>query len=215
MTGQSIAADAAFRPFPKIPRFFREITITEKLDGTNAQVLIAYEPDHPEADDTGFIVLAGSRQRYLTPEGLGPKGSDNFGFAAWVHLNRQELKEVLGPGRHFGEWYGKGIQRGYGLTERRFALFNTEKWKGPRGVCIVPSKEPALTPPSCCEVVPVLYQGPMLSASTIWAHVHQLEEYGSVAVPGYMKPEGLIVYHHAADRTFKVTCGGDGAKGGE
>ena len=29
-----------FQPFPKIPRLSREIVITEKIDGTNAQILI-------------------------------------------------------------------------------------------------------------------------------------------------------------------------------
>jgi len=206
------SSDTAFRPFSKIPRFFREITVTEKLDGTNGQIFIAHQPDHPEADDSGFIVLAGSRNRYLTPEGLGSKGCDNFGFAAWVQLHREELKEGLGEGRHFGEWYGSGIQRGYGLTEKRFALFNTQRWTGV--VRDGSTVETATEPPACCEVVPVLYRGQMLSSVTIRAHLTQLEEQGSVAVPGYMKPEGLIIYHHAADSVFKVTFDGDGPKGG-
>jgi hypothetical protein len=79
-----------------------------------------------------------SRSRWITPD------DDNFGFAAWVEANRDELL-TLGPGRHFGEWWGSGIQRGYGLPkgEKRFSLFNVSRWGESR--------------PACCHVVPVLY----------------------------------------------------------
>jgi hypothetical protein len=53
---------------------------------------------------------------------------------------------TLGPGRHFGEWWGAGIQRRYGLTEKRFSLFNVTRWGEAR--------------PACCHVVPTLYRGP-------------------------------------------------------
>ena len=58
-----------FTPFPSIPRLFREIVITEKIDGTNACVHIA---------EDGVTVTAGSRNRWLTLE------DDNYGFARWV-----------------------------------------------------------------------------------------------------------------------------------
>src|SRR5690606_13561404 len=101
----------AFTEFPKIPRLNRNIIVTEKIDGTNASIFIG--------EDGEFLV--GSRTRWITPE------KDNFGFAAWAHENRDELMK-LGPGHHFGEWWGRGIQRGYGLNERRFSLFNTSRW---------------------------------------------------------------------------------------
>ena len=52
-----------------------------------------------------------------------------FGFARWVETNRERLITLLGPGLHFGEWWGSGIQRGYGLTkgDKRFSLFNVER----------------------------------------------------------------------------------------
>jgi len=100
-----------FVAFPKIARLSRECVISEKIDGTSAQILIT---------DDGQI-KAGSRSRWLTPE------NDNFGFAAWVADNKEELL-TLGVGRHFGEWWGEGIQRNYGLKERRFSLFNTIRW---------------------------------------------------------------------------------------
>jgi hypothetical protein len=129
-------SDAEFVPFPKMARLSREIIITEKLDGTNAQVFIGEDG----------LIRAGSRTRWITPE------DDNYGFARWVHNHADELRG-LGPGRHFGEWWGQGIQRNYSLTEKRFSLFNVSRWGEER--------------PACCHVVPVLYRGgPRLSA--IW-----------------------------------------------
>lgn len=76
-----------FAEFPKIARLSREIIVTEKVDGTNAQVFIGEEG----------TVLVGSRNRWITPK------DDNFGFAAWVEANKDAILK-LGPGRHFGEW---------------------------------------------------------------------------------------------------------------
>ena len=87
-----------FEGFPKIARLSREAIITEKIDGTNAQIYIGEDGQ----------IIAGSRTRWITPD------SDNFGFARWGEQHRVELA-ALGPGRHFGEWWGSGIQRGYGL----------------------------------------------------------------------------------------------------
>src|SRR6266404_7201095 len=96
-----------FVAFPKIPRISREMIITEKLDGTNAQVWIG---DYGEFQ-------TGSRNRWITPG----KATDNAGFAGWCEENKEELLK-LGPGHHFGEWWGRGIQRTYGLNEKRFSL---------------------------------------------------------------------------------------------
>lgn len=162
-----------FEEFTKIARFSRDIVITEKLDGTNAQIYIG--------EDGEF--LTGSRKRWITPE------DDNFGFARWAHENKNMLLE-LGPGRHFGEWYGGKIQRGYDVKEKAFALFNTHKW--------------GLERPACCQVVPILYQG-MLSQFIIDESIEILRRRGSVAVPGFMRPEGIVVFHTAANMMFKKT----------
>jgi len=162
-----------FIEFRKMARLSREIIITEKLDGTNAQILIT--------EDGGFFT--GSRNRWITPE------DDNFGFSAWCHQNRTEL-EKLGPGRHFGEWWGVGIQRAYGLHERRFSLFNTHRWSEER--------------PACCHVVPILYVGEFDTAK-INAVLTGLAACGSMAAPGFMKPEGIIIFHTAANLAFKKT----------
>lgn len=83
-----------------------------------------------------------------------------------------ELRK-LGEGRHFGEWWGKGIQRGYGLEERRFSLFNTARWHG---------GNPNL--PDCCHVVPMLYMGPF-AEDMIGDQMATLRVQGSMAAPGF------------------------------
>jgi hypothetical protein len=165
-----------FKEFEKIARLNREIVITEKIDGTNAQITIT--------EDGQF--LTGSRTRWITPM------DDNYGFAAWALTNKDELMK-LGVGSHFGEWWGSGCQRGYGLPkgEKRFSLFNTGRWDD-------------LTKPSCCHVVPQLYVG-NFSESAILGCLDGLRKNGSVASTGFMKPEGIIIYHTAARQSFKVT----------
>ena len=177
-----------FRPMPKTPRLSREIVITEKIDGTNASV---YIEEHPDGSHT---VLAGSRTRWITPE------DDNFGFAAWVHANAHDLV-LLGPGHHFGEWWGRGIQRGYGLAERRFSLFNAGRWR-------VPEPDDSRLCPACCDVVPVLYRGPF-DGEQISTALSRLLDIGSHAAPGFMDPEGIMIYHTAANQLFKKTLKGD------
>ena len=163
-----------FLEFPKIARLSRECIITEKIDGTNAQVYIT---------DEGEIHF-GSRTRWITPQ------DDNYGFARWGMEHLDELM-LLGPGRHFGEWWGAGIQRKYGVPDKRFSLFNVTRWDTPDR-------------PGCCLVVPTLYRG--LFDTAIVAHcLSELESKGSQAAPGFMKPEGIVVYHAAAGIGFKKT----------
>jgi hypothetical protein len=174
-----------FVPFPKIGRLSREMVITEKLDGTNAQVFVGEDGS----------VTAGSRNRWLSIE------NDNFGFARWVHEHRNQLRE-LGPGRHFGEWWGQGIQRGYGLKEKRFSLFNVGRWNQDN------------LPPACCLVVPVLYRGPF-DTHRIEAVLYELGVNGSRASVGFDKPEGIIIFHTHSGALFKKTFEKDEAGKGE
>jgi hypothetical protein len=198
----TIAAPSAFVEFPKIARLSRECIITEKIDGTNAQIFIG--------EDGEF--LTGSRTRWITPQ------EDNHGFSRWAHERKSELME-LGPGRHFGEWWGSGIQRGYGLPkgEKRFSLFNVSRW------CIAgtePSKLPKANPndpdrfqdvlPQCCHLVPVLYRG-MFHTEAVDEAIHLLRAMGSYAAPGFMKPEGVICFHVAGNFGFKKTLEKDEA----
>jgi len=167
--------ESLFQEFPKMARLSKDCVITEKIDGTNAQVLIL---------DDGQV-FAGSRTRMITPE------ADNFGFAKWVRANEDALRSTLGPGRHFGEWWGSGVQRGYGLSEKRFSLFAVHQW------------ENADLPPGVFTV-PVLYRGEF-STQAIDEIMSQLWTSGSVAAPGFRKPEGVVVFHSAAQCVFKKT----------
>lgn len=164
-----------FEAFPKIYRFNREVIITEKIDGTNAQVCV-------ELDGT---VRAGSRNKWITPE------SDNYGFARWVKEHEDELRTGLGTGIHYGEWWGQGIQRRYDLKEKRFSLFNVSRWTDD-------------VRPKCCHVVPTINQG-LFSTNIIEASLAALRDGGSMAAPGFMKPEGIVIFHVPSGHLFKVT----------
>lgn len=173
-----------FMEFQKIARLSRMMTLTEKIDGTNAQIYIG--------EDGEF--LTGSRNRWITPE------NDNFGFSRWAHDHKDELM-ALGPGRHFGEWWGNGIQRRYDQSEKHFSLFNVGKWleeyDNNKPLC-----------PSCCRVVPVLYRG-LFDTAFVNSTMTLLGGTGSQAAPGFMKPEGVVIYHEAARTLFKKTFEND------
>ena len=172
-----------FVPYGKTPRLFRDVIVTEKIDGTNGQVYV--DPDGN--------VFAGSRKRWVVP------GDDNFGFAAWVYDHADLLADALGEGRHWGEWWGHGIQRGYGLDkgDKRFSLFAPDRYEpdriaGIRGL----------------STVPVLYRGP-LTTEVVEGQLERLSRVGSLAAPGYDRPEGVIVFHTAARQVFKAMLEGD------
>jgi hypothetical protein len=186
------AALPPFAEFASIARLSRDIVVTEKIDGTNAQVHIT---------DDGRV-LAGSRNHWITPQ------ADNFGFARWVAENADTLR-LLGPGSHYGEWWGSGVQRGYGLTngEKRFSLFNVHRWHSDYNEAIHSDEGPGSTrchEVSCCHVVPVLSRW-TFDSWHIDNTLKQLAESGSVAAPGFMKPEGIVVYHAASKQLFKKT----------
>lgn len=172
-----------FVKWPKIARLNRTMFVTEKIDGTNAAVVITEEGD----------IYAQSRSRIITPD------DDNHGFARWVDENRSELMEQLGTGRHFGEWWGSGIQARYKghipQGEKRFSLFNVAKWN-----CY--DNYRCMEAP-LCHVVPTLkvYD---FDTTIIDQQLSRLREDGSLACPG-AESEGLVVWHSAASKYFKVT----------
>ena len=169
-----------FVPFQKIGRLSREIIVTEKIDGTNGGIEIG--------EDGSFQV--GSRSRWLGADG------DNFGFGMWALIHKDELIAGLGVGRHYGEWWGAGIQRRYGLKEKRWSLFNVSRWGETR--------------PACCHVVPVLWRGDF-DTRAIYETMQQLLQNGSAAAPGFMRPEGVVIYHAQANVLFKKTFENDDA----
>lgn len=146
-------------------------------------------------------------------------------------MGKRRKKELLklGKGYHYGEWWGKGIQRGYGLEEKRFSLFNVSRWID--GIEL----EKTLSPeyhgmylaekqkinkniefcPECCYVVPILYEGrwteytPSTVIYIIDEQLEMLKISGSIASPGFMKPEGIVIYHTAGNYYFKKTIEND------
>ncbi len=137
-----------FKPWPKIGRespFM--VTITEKLNGTNACIVIK----------DGELAGVQSKNRFMTPE------DDHYGFAGWVGRHLQDLLK-LGDGYHYGEWAGLEIEKNpHNLDKKEFFLFNTFRWN-PNN----PNK------PDCCKVVPILFQG-MMDGNTIEDLLHTLK----------------------------------------
>lgn len=177
-----------FQPFPKMARLSRDIVVTEKIDGTNAGIFI---------DGSGGI-FAASRSRWITPE------NDNYGWAGWVERNREELL-MLGPGMHWGEYWGAGIQRRYDQPTKRFSLFNVQRWINSEADRTNDKQE---VKPAICSVVPVLYRGPFCTQH-IDLTLNVLKAMGSQAAPGFLDSEGIVVFHIAAGIGFKKTIKDD------
>jgi RNA ligase len=192
-----------FVPWPKIPRLSKPIFVTEKIDGTNAAIIVReLEGEvapcealvvglHPETGvEVALGVRAQSRKRIISPD------SDNFGFAAWVRQNATPLAQGLGVGSHFGEWWGVGIQRGYGMRERRFSLFNTHRWKRP-DLAAMGLLELGV------DVVPTLAIHGVFDSQIIDNCLRDLDSMGSQAAPGFKPAEGVVIYHTASGQMYK------------
>lgn len=181
-----------FQAFPKLHRLNGPVIVTEKIDGTNGCIII----------ENGEIA-AQSRTRIITPE------KDNFGFARWVHVNQDVLIELLGEGRHYGEWWGKGIQRGYGLNTKVFSLFNTSRW--------LHHEITATKLGMQLDVVPTLFEGTFMEVvEEIPVIMGWLKKAGSVAAPDYNNPEGIVIYDTRSGQGYKKTFDyDDTGKGGQ
>jgi hypothetical protein len=180
-----------FKSFPDVKQIGKAaITITQKLHGTNAQIVVYpthIVPEGTPADGreipVTYEVKAGSRNRWLTTE------DDNFGFAKYVEENKQEIIEKLGEGTWYGEWVGPGINSSEGLKEKVFAIFNIARI------------EDRPLPPRMVGV-PLLYKG-SFSSEAIDAAFNDLRENGSKLVPGYKSPEGIVIHLLGTDLRFK------------
>lgn len=194
-------APATFESYPKMPRMKGALmTITEKIDGTNAQILIA----------DGEVQLVGSRKREIFPDvarvvnvdGVtvtSKQTLDNYGFARWVLDNEAGLVEFLGDGRHYGEWAGLGIQKNpLGLPEKMFFLFNTHR-NPPEKFEAIGHHVPQL------RAVPVLLAG-TFSMGEINLTLSGLLQFGSqvddATTP--QNPEGVVI--SAFGQKFKRTA---------
>jgi hypothetical protein len=158
-----------FESFPDIKKLgSAALFITQKIHGSNAQIYIFQQ------EDGNLDLICGSRSRWIAP------GDDNFGFAEMVHANKQEFIDKLGQGRHYGEWAGPGINSGEGLTKKTFVLF--DHWKYP----------PERPLPPNTVIVPVLYSG-AFDMGEVEKAMNDLRTNGSKLVPGFMRPEGVVV----------------------
>lgn len=170
--------DTIHKSYPKIPRYENQLfTVSEKIDGSNGLIYISAD---------GGIV-AGSRNNWLIDDGSNKW--DNHGFGQWVKENEVDL-QLLGSGMHYGEWYGKSINRNYGLKDRRFMLFNRQRYQ---------------VIPECCEIETVLLTDidfPTLSL-LVNHRMHLLITEGSIHVPGFPKPEGLIIRNQLTNHLMK------------
>lgn len=188
-----MSAALAFEGFPKIVRLKRDMVVpesadglvTEKIDGVNGAVVIR----------DGRVVAAQNRSWFVTPE------SDKYGFAAWVEANADVLAAKLGDGCHFGEWWGQGIRRHYGMDHKRFSLFNAARWTQQ----LLDDRDADAIG---LGVVPVLHEG-VLSRELIDHALVDLRDQGSVAAPGFQNPEGVVIWLTAEQRFFKYTLEND------
>lgn len=195
--------------FSSIPRLYRDVVITEKIDGSNAAIIIEQNspaPHDPQtklvnSDNSYYTIGAQSRTQILTPD------NDMFGFATWVWSNARILVDTLGEGRHFGEYWGQGIHRSYHQQRNWFSLFNTKRWNKENTQHI-----------DGLLVVPVLYEGKYDDRVNYQA-LEELRLKGSVAaqqVDGRdldFRAEGIVGWHVSMNQYYKVTLNGDGHKG--
>lgn len=196
-----------FKAWGKTPRLFRDIVITEKIDGTNSAVIIQEAEfgaddsnglEYVELDGKIYVVAAQSRNRLIAPG----KTTDNYGFAAFVQKNAEELVKALGVGHHFGEWWGEGIGKRYNehmKNMRIFSLFNTERY---RDVALYLSDEAGRL--AVVETVPVLFKG-QFSENAIQDTASELLQNGSMAAPFVPNPEGIMIYHTQSKQVYKFT----------
>lgn len=213
-----------FLAWPKTPRLNAagSTTITEKIDGTNACVIImpldeseqvvAGDPpiiDVIEHNDVFYAVAAQSRKRLIFP------GQDNAGFAAWVEANATELVDLLGSGRHFGEWWGQGIQRRYGMDRKVFSLFNVHRFQR-----VAMERHDWFTRAGDINMtlVPMLYLGPF-SDKAVRDELEELRRAGSYAAAQWgfsgQKAEGVVIRHRELGGNLKAFIDNDDVPKGE
>lgn len=193
-----------FRSWGKTPRLFRDVVITEKIDGTNCAVII--EQVSNTSDREGVLVFqevggalyavgAQSKNRLIYPG----KTTDNYNFAQWVQENAEQLVEAFGPGHHFGEWWGKGIQNRYDVDYRTFSLFNTAKHAD-----LFFHTNLLNDVDVTVESVPILFEGEF-SEEAVQRVAREMLKNGSFAVPHAANPEGICIYHTQSKQVYKYT----------
>jgi hypothetical protein len=130
--------------------------------------------------------------------------------------NRSKIRydiEVEGNHNFFANGilvHNSGIQRRYGLDEKRFSLFNVGRWGDKEEVDDQGRIKLRVTNrPFCCHVVPVLAELDSFDTAAIKGTLLALESRGSSAAPGFMDPEGIVCYHKHSNSLFKATVKND------
>lgn len=166
-----------FKEIENIRKF--NVTVTQKLHGTNASIFIFRNEETNELD-----LRTGKRTSFCTPE------LDNAGFANFVYANKAEIIDKLGEGSHYGEWVGPGVNSSEGLVgEKRFVLFDVLKFQDKQL-------------PNRVDVVPLLYSG-RYSDEKIIEIMDNLKTNGSKYVKGFMRPEGVVIHILGTNIRFK------------
>ncbi len=156
-------------------------------------------------------VGAQSRTKIITPK------EDNYGFAGWVERHADELKELLGPGYHYGEWWGNGIQRKYNMERKVFSLFNVGRWgelinhDPGESICdVVPFKIFELNDPlptwNMQEDDYVFHAGAFMDEIIADATRYFMKKSRAAEKYGedFDKPEGYCIFHDRSQQIFKV-----------
>ena len=196
-----------FVKWASIPRLSKEtMTVTEKIDGTNSAIRIRPTsaandctdalPTIAVSDDTMYNVWVQSRNRFISPG----KSTDNAGFAGWVNDNLDQLVTILGPGDHYGEWWGSGIQRGYSQKDKHFSLFNARRW-----LELLNTTEPyeGLN----LHTVPLLYTG-SYDGAKVQELRQNLIDNGTTLTKNF-RAEGMIIELREIGAKYKVLCEND------
>ncbi len=192
-----------FEAWPKtkhVDKVLGSVIVTEKIDGTNACLVF-------EEDGTMY---AQSRNRIITP------ATDNQGFARWAYYHQDELFNILGPGRHFGEWWGRGIGRKYNMEHNVFSVFNNGRfYKTDPGTTMDSMSTRAATSSIFDQVsaVPLIYTGEYNSPDMNMA-IAELANGSSKAAAAYnvdfKDPEGVCYYFREFDKVAKLVFANPG-----
>lgn len=192
-----------FEAWPKtkhVDKVLGSVVVTEKIDGTNACLVF-------DADGKMF---AQSRNRIITP------ATDNQGFARWAYHHQEELFHILGEGRHFGEWWGKGLHRGYDMPHSVFSIFNVGRfYKSEPGDPLNSMSTRAATSSIFDQVsaVPHIFTGEYNSPE-MNAAIAELANGKSKAAAAYNveynNPEGVCFFFREFDKVAKLVFANPG-----
>ena len=179
-----------YSSFPSIERLENiYCIISEKIDGTNGLI---------EINETN--VRFGSRNRYIS------FSDDNAGFANFFKDYEARFKDAAKdittdesyPLRIYGEWFGCGIQRNYGLKDKLFMPFSSFY-----GEKLIEYQVPNVITPN------IMYTG-KFSMEIVDTCMQQLKLNGSGVVKDYKQPEGIVIFFPKYNFRLKETF--DGAK---